>query len=78
MRSVSNFFLRSAVFGHSVHSADNMEPPLDVLRPSGLLLMYKSMNYNTFHVTFMYVYKCMSIRGLVPTLQYNYTCEVKR
>ena len=46
--------------------------------PHGLLLMYKSMNYNTFHVTFMYVYKCMSIRGLVPTLQYNYTIEVKR
>ena len=45
--------------------------------PHELLIMYKSMNY-TFHVTYMYVYKCMSIRGLVPTLQYNYTCEVKR
>ena len=26
--------LWSAIFGHSVHSADNMEPPLDALRPS--------------------------------------------
>ena len=27
-------FLWSAIFGPSVHSADNMEPPLDALRPS--------------------------------------------
>ena len=27
-------FLWSAIFGHSMHSADNMEPPLDALRPS--------------------------------------------
>ena len=27
-------FLWSAIFGHSVHSADNMAPPLDGLRPS--------------------------------------------
>ena len=38
VRSVSNFFW-SAIFGHSVHSADNMEPPLDAYA-HGHLLMY--------------------------------------
>ena len=33
MRSVSNF-LWSAIFEHSMYSADNMEPRLDALRPS--------------------------------------------